>query len=195
MTAEHLLDAMGLLDDGLIQEAERYVPTKRRTNYGTWLAWAASFALVLVLGYGVTHLGIIGSGGDNSGGNSQAAPNASGAPNAGGAAEWNSGSTAAGSGMPETAEPQDPASTGAEEEYPAIMIGGVVYRSTGERIPLFPEGDDIRYDVFWYDEESGEASSGQGLCYLTLEDGSVAVSWHFQSQGWLIFAPVPTGEP
>ena len=46
MTANHLLDAMGLLDDELIQEAEEYKRGKGK-NYGTWLAWAASFAVVL----------------------------------------------------------------------------------------------------------------------------------------------------
>ena len=33
MTSEHLLDAMGLLDDDLIQEAETYRPVKLRPNY------------------------------------------------------------------------------------------------------------------------------------------------------------------
>ena len=63
MTANHLLDAMGLLDDELIQQAEEYTRGKGK-NYGKWMAWAASFAVVLVLGYGLTHLNIgMGGGG------------------------------------------------------------------------------------------------------------------------------------
>lgn len=60
MKAEHLLDAMGLLDDDLIQEAEEYRRPRFGRNYGVWLGWAASFAVVLVLGYGVSHFGMGG---------------------------------------------------------------------------------------------------------------------------------------
>lgn len=201
MTAEHLLDAMGLVDDGLIQEAERYAPSKRRVNYGTWLAWAASFALVLVLGYGVTHPGVTGSGGGNSGGNSQAVPNASAAPNAGGGSEWNGGSTAANDGMPSTEDPMEPAGPagsvgGTEwEEHLAIMVDGIVYQSTGEIIQLSPDEGDVRYGLEWYDEESGDVRIEPGRCYLMMEDGTVAVSWDVQNHGWLLFTPCPEEEP
>lgn len=56
MNAEHLLDAMGLLDDDLVREAEQYSPSKPKIHYKTWLSWAACFAVVLVLGYGITYL-------------------------------------------------------------------------------------------------------------------------------------------
>lgn len=186
MTAEHLLDAMGLLDDGLIQEAERYVPPKRRTNYGTWLAWAASFALVLVLGYGVTHLGVIGSGGGNSGGNSQAAPNASDAPNTGGAAEWNGGSTTTGSGMPEmNGQPTPAAPSGPDPDVPlapgasvpdgcgdinlayelfgiegcwepAIMVDGTLYWASWGTSVMCLDESEIRYSTSYIEGEPAE---------------------------------------
>lgn len=77
MTGEHLLDAMGLLDDDLVREAEEYRRPKR--NYGPWLGLAASFAVVLALGYGVTHIGM---GGANNMSGAASAPAAS-APEAG----------------------------------------------------------------------------------------------------------------
>ena len=67
MNAEYLLDAIGLLDDGLIQEAETYAAPRRRHNYGHWLAWAASLAVVITLAYGVTHIKM-GSGNSAAGG-------------------------------------------------------------------------------------------------------------------------------
>ena len=61
MNSEHLLDAIGLLDDGLIHEAEEY--RRPRRDYSRWISLAASLAVVLTLGYGLTHLGIGGGGG------------------------------------------------------------------------------------------------------------------------------------
>ena len=60
MNAEHLLDAVGLLDDDLIREAEEYQPPRR--DYSTWTGLAASFAVILTLGYALTHLNL-GMGG------------------------------------------------------------------------------------------------------------------------------------
>ena len=50
MNAEHILDAVGMLDDDLVREAEEYSRPKARRGYGAWMGWAASFAVVLVLG-------------------------------------------------------------------------------------------------------------------------------------------------
>ena len=82
MRAEHLLEAIGLLDDGLIQEAEQYRRPKGRLHPGVWLGWAASFAVVLVLGYGLTHLGMGGGGAAPENRPAASAPAAS-APNGG----------------------------------------------------------------------------------------------------------------
>ena len=60
MTSEQLLDAIGLLDDGLIQEAERFSLPRRQAHMGRWLGLAASLALVVGLGYGAIRLGLAG---------------------------------------------------------------------------------------------------------------------------------------
>lgn len=195
MTSEHLLDAMGLLDDGLIQEAEAYTAPKRRRNYGSWIAWAASFAVVVVLGYGLTHFGA-GSGGGtaNAGGNNQTAASAPSGEAVNGGTGSADSSVAGGCDWPAAQEPMDPASEGTEG-YLAVVIGEAVYWNTGEVVRLFPEEDDLQYDISRYDEESGEAISSPGLCYLMLENGSIAVSWDFQQQSWMIFAPDPPPEP
>lgn len=79
MNAEHLLDAIGRLDDDLVQEAERYRRPKAR--YGRLLGLAACFAVVITLGYVLTHVGGMGSGG---------APSFSGGGNGGAPASGNS---------------------------------------------------------------------------------------------------------
>ena len=66
MNAEHILDAVGMLDDDLVREAEEYSRPKARRGYGAWMGWAASFAVVLVLGYGLVRFGA-GSGGGAAG--------------------------------------------------------------------------------------------------------------------------------
>lgn len=72
MTAEYLLEVMGLIDDGLIRDAEASV--RRRPAFARWKQWgalAACLALVATLGYGATHLPVkCGSG-------NSAAPSAS----------------------------------------------------------------------------------------------------------------------
>lgn len=68
MNAEYLLDAIGRLDDDLVKEAEQY--RRSRARYSALLGWAACFAVVLLLGYGVTHLGM--GGGAPGGGNGAA---------------------------------------------------------------------------------------------------------------------------
>lgn len=61
MNAEHILHAMGMLDDTLIQEAERY--RRPQMDRSRWIGLAAGFAVVLALGYGVSLLGNIRTGG------------------------------------------------------------------------------------------------------------------------------------
>ena len=56
MNTEYLLDAIGLLDDDLIQEAETCSAPKRRSGYRSWMSLAACLAVVVVLGYGLTHI-------------------------------------------------------------------------------------------------------------------------------------------
>lgn len=56
MTREHLLEAIGLLDDELIKEAEEPVG-KKKWNRESWIALAACLAIVLTIGYGVVQNG------------------------------------------------------------------------------------------------------------------------------------------
>lgn len=56
MTREHLLEAMGLLDDDLIREAEEPV-RRKKWNREAWLSLAACLAIVLTIGYGAVHNG------------------------------------------------------------------------------------------------------------------------------------------
>lgn len=74
MTAEFLLDALGLLDDELIQDAEA-PPAPSVFPWRRLTAWAACLALVLALGYGAAHLGMgsSSSGSANAGGGSPSA--------------------------------------------------------------------------------------------------------------------------
>lgn len=66
MTGEHLLEAMGLLDDDLIQDAER--PQPRRLNWRQWMAVAACVAIVATVGYrGLSNFGMGGNAGGASG--------------------------------------------------------------------------------------------------------------------------------
>ena len=188
MTAEHLLDAIGLVDDELIQEAEGYSAPRRRRNPGMLLAWAASFTVVLVLSYGLTHLGMGGGGAapGNKGmaGESQGAGSVTNAPSGGGDVSY-------GDGLP-VPEPGDPAAPG-ETGPLSILVDGGLYRSTGELVQLSPGEGEVRYGLSWFDEQSVQSRPEPDRPWLMLEDGTVAVSWDAENKDWLIFAP--TVEP
>ena len=121
MTAEYLLEAMGLIDDGLIQDAEVRPAARPVSNWRQqWGALAACLAVVIALGYGVAHLPM---------GGSSSASTASSA--ACGAADMESGevnSPAAGTG--EAAAVADA----------SIFTDQGEYRLTGEVTELLPEG-------------------------------------------------------
>lgn len=186
MNAEYLLDAVGLLDDDLLREAEEY--SRPRRDYRPWIGLAASLAVVLTLGYALTHLGMGGGAapGNQASGGAASAP----AGSYGGAeeyppasAEGPDGSHMQGSGS----TPADPCAP-VEAETLAVLIDGGLYRSTGEIIRLSPEEGEVQYGLSWHDEESGE-DRVEPRRWLMLEDGTVAVSWDTQKHGWLVFAP------
>lgn len=191
MNAEYLLDAVGLLDDDLLREAEEY--HRPRRDYRPWIGLAASFAVVLTLGYALTHLGMGGGAapGNQASGGAASAP----AGSYGGAevlppeeappasAEGPDGSGMQGGGS----TPADPCAP-VEAETLAVLIDGGLYRSTGEIIQLSPEEGEVQYGLSWHDEESGE-DRVEPRRWLMLEDGTVAVSWDTQEHGWLVFAP------
>ena len=149
MNAEYLLDAIGQLDDELVREAERY--RRPRVRYGRILSLAASFAVVILLGYGVTHIKMGGMNGgaapSYAGGGSSSAP-------AGGSEfpEDNSGAPRAGDSADAPSEPDSPGETAlssgegvpnsAQTALPgAIFVRGASgsYILTGEVLAELPE--------------------------------------------------------
>lgn len=191
MNAEYLLDAVGLLDDDLLREAEEH--HRPRRDYRPWIGLAACLAVVLTLGYALTHLGMGGGAapGNQISGGAASAP----AGSCGGAealppeeappasAEGPDGSGMQGGGS----TPADPCAP-VEAETLAVLIDGGLYRSTGEIIRLSPEEGEVQYGLSWHDEKSGE-DRVEPRRWLLLEDGTVAVSWDTQEHGWLVFAP------
>lgn len=66
MNTDFLLDAIGLIDDDLILDAEQQSVGPKVVPFRTKLtAWAACLAVVVVLGYGITHLPLMGSKSDS----------------------------------------------------------------------------------------------------------------------------------
>lgn len=125
MTSEYLLDAVGLIDDDLIQDAES-LPRPKAIPWRRWGAWAACLALVLALGYGVTHL-------------SMSSKNCSGAaPSASCATGENSACADAAaegaSDSPQESEHSSNAPTG------RIYLSGGEYVLTGQVLDTLPEG-------------------------------------------------------
>lgn len=209
MTPEYLLDAVGLLDDDLIQEAERRPVQRRGTGYRAWMGLAACLAIVVVLGYGLTHIRM---GSKNSASPSGGAPAASSPPSSepscgstangsyGGdlqVPESPAGSMSGGNSLPNTVEPDRP---GSGDWLPAIRVDGVIYYwDTKEYIHLEPEEDDIRYTTSfinsWEPEEDGQANFLPiGLPYVVLDNGTVAVLHNEETNTWAVYDSVPPWE-
>lgn len=198
MNAEYLLDAIGLLDDGLIREAEEYAVRKRKPGYGSWLGLAACLALVVVLSYGMTHLRMGGAAHDKASGGAASAPEAS------------NGSTAPAAGEP--AAPGEHQDGGTDEDMPmggasnapegsqgdyyaAVMVDGTVYWSTGTPVPGEPAEEAIR-TVTGYTgavpEEDGQTNFDRELTtrYAVTDLGLVVLV----ENEWILFDPVPPWE-
>ena len=205
MNAEYLLDAIGLLDDDLIQEAEEYSRPRKRMNYRAWISLAACLAVVITIGYGITHMEM--GGGANSGGgaaNQTAAGSApaSEPPSAGsmyGDVESNGHGQGGPSdnGLNSTVTPESPS---ASVNWPrAIRVDGTVYWATEEYIQLEPEEKEVRYTTSFADSsepgEDGQASfEPVGSPYVVLEDGTVAVLHDGEAGSWQVYDPVPPWE-
>ena len=93
MTREHLLQAMGLLDDDLIREAEEPVRNAGgKRHLEAWISLAACLAIVLTIGYGMM-MGTPGGSNSTSGASQEASAGDS--ENASSSAPTSSGTAAA----------------------------------------------------------------------------------------------------
>ncbi len=197
MNAEYLLDAMGLLDDDLVEEAERYSRPKLKANYGRWMGLAASLAVVIALGYALTHLGM--------GGGSSMAPSGAGAASAPAASTPAAAGESLGGGMmfdnsadgsvddPEAPEPDEPQGGDQGEQYPVIMVDGVLYRSTGQPVPGEPAEEAIQTVTGYTNslpEADGQTNFSQDLTaqYAMTGQGLVVL----MDNEWVLFEPVPS---
>lgn len=206
MNAEHILDAMGLVDDDLIQEAERYSRPRGRMAHREWLGLAACFTVVVALVYGLAQLGMSGGNGYSGGMATEGWP-ASSAPNtpAGGTAGGNMAppEEADGSlGDGDTCPLPEPDSSGQREEQPgwipggegfcdAIMVGGILYCSTGEVVAVAVEESEIRTVVSYTNtlpEMDGQTNFSHDLAarYAMTDQGLVVE----MEEQWVLFDPV-----
>lgn len=119
MTSEHLLEAMGLLDDDLIVQAER-APARKPVPWQRWLGLCACLALVFLVGRGVVQ-------------------NWSGSSSSNGAVA----STSAGGGAPSGDVGSASTSSGSAslpDGSVYILLDNQSYLSTGETVPELPAG-------------------------------------------------------
>ena len=119
MTSEHLLEAMGLLDDDLIVQAER-APARKPVPWQRWLGLCACLALVFLVGRGVVQ-NWSGSNSSNGAGASTSA--------GGGAPSGDVGSASTSSG-----------SASLPDGSVYILLDNQSYLSTGETVPELPAG-------------------------------------------------------
>lgn len=196
-----LLEAIGLIDDELIADAEQYT-AKKIIPLTRLLSWAACLAVVIVLGYGVTHLRM----GSMAGGGNSAAPAASTPAASAPAASTPAASTPAPStpaaGAPSAESPAAPAASTpsggsapmegiAGGGRPAIMVDGVVYWSTGNPIPVEPDPSVIRTSDSYTDglpEKDGQNNfSSESVEYAKIDMGVVVLVDH----EWVLFTAEP----
>ncbi len=192
MTSEFLLEAMGLLDDGLILDAERRA-AKKAVPLPKLLGWAACLALAAVLGYGISHFDL-GMGSGNSAAPAASKPAAS-AP----AASAPAASTPAAS-TPAAGQSENTGGAGApQEEYsgtrcPAIMADGVLYWSTGRQIPVEPDPGVIETSDSYTDGEPSENGqnnfSRESVSYAQIDMGLAVLI----DGEWVLFTPFPPEE-
>ena len=127
MTSEFLLDAIGLLDDDLIQDAEQVPARSKAVPFPTRLAsLAACLALVIILSYGVTHLPFGASKSDT-----------------GAASTGSTSASAGGSGASSQTQEDAADSAPAPSELEGlnegiILVGTNAYQLTGDALDALP---------------------------------------------------------
>ncbi len=197
MNTEHILDAIGLLDDDLIREAEEYSRPRASFDYRRWIGLAASLAVVLALGYGAVNLG---GGGDKSctassaqlSGGAECLP---GEPVGGGT----EGENNACDSLQPTPEPTEPTPGAVSAEFSqnggdvfraAIMVDGVLYWSTGR--PFSGEVDGAQNVTAYINtvpEMDGQTNFSQDLsARYAMTDQGLAVE---MDGVWVLFETAP----
>lgn len=202
MTPEYLLDAVGLLDDDLILEAESCAAPRRQSTYRSWMTLAASVAVVIALGYALTHIGGMGGG---------AAPEFSGGAAGAGNSEnqatdgpWGQDSSTGESIDPSSPEPGDSVDSplqGADPGEPnapgrgpeaerifAVLADGTVYQATEEYVLPEPAENAVQYTISGGAEEDDNFLPA-GTAYVMLEPGVAAVRVE-ETGPWQIFISV-----
>lgn len=173
MTAEHLLEAMGLLDDDLIQEADVIVK-RRPVNWRGWGSLAACAVLVIAIGYALPSLWM--NGGSNNSSTAGAGPQVDAANSSGGASY-------SGIFWPQTdGEPS-------ASEQGAIFLDSQTYFLTGEIVEELPEGCAALGELSDADSDAPSPSTtveayvgcalwqgADGLFYVQLPGGGYAVA-------------------
>ena len=201
MNTEHLLDAIGLLDDDLVREAEEYKSLRKGPGYWRWGSLAACCALVLALGYGALWLG---TGGDykkglywdgvSGGGNTAASAPASNDTQCG-AEDGSSGG--AESMPPEPSAPAEPDYAGEQQGdvfQAAIMVDGVLYWSTGR--PFSGEVDGAQNVTAYINtvpEMDGQTNFSQDLSaqYALVTTGGEQKLAVWMETEWILFDTLP----
>ena len=200
MNAGDILDAIGMLDDSLIQEAEEYSRPRKQAGYRPWISLAACLAVVIALGYGAVRLTYLG-GGNGSG----AAPG-----QAGCASNESQGGLAPppGSGIdntpsedqaPDSAEPALPEevdqSVNGGGHRPAIMVDGILYWSTGVPAAETVDEGGVRTATSYINtvpEMDGQTNFSQDLSARYAMTSQGLAVW--MDGEWILFEPAAPEE-
>ena len=153
MTREELLEAIGRVDDDLIQEAEDYRLPARRLGLTHWRPLAGGLAACLVLA-AVLYLPFGMSGGDNT---TSGAAGSSSAAQDSGSGSWSGSSEA----LPENPSAGDESSGGSSSQeggaaQDVLRTPAGEYTLTGEMASALPEGSRQLGVLFLEGEDSQE---------------------------------------
>lgn len=200
MNAGDILDAIGLLDDSLIQEAEEYSRPRKQAGYRPWISLAACLAVVIALGYGAVRLTYLG-GGNGSGAAPGQAGCASNESQGGSAPPQGAGSDNAPSEdqAPDAAEPALPEETDQSvnggEHRPAIMVDGILYWSTGVPAAETVDEGDVRTVTSYINtvpEMDGQTNFSQDLSARYAMTSQGLAVW--MDGEWILFEPAAPEE-
>lgn len=200
MNAGDILDAIGLLDDSLIQEAEEYSRPRKQAGYRPWISLAACLAVVIALGYGAVRLTYLG-GGNGSGAAPGQAGCASNESQGGSAPPQGAGSDNAPSEdqAPDAAEPALPEETDQSvnggEHRPAIMVDGILYWSTGVPAAETVDEGGVRTATSYINtvpEMDGQTNFSQDLSARYAMTSQGLAVW--MDGEWILFEPAAPEE-